>query len=94
MLGKATGSLQNIQRSQDMLRNLQRIGFYDDSDTRALLEDHFTQTLNNSTNILKIQDDGRIVREALLMGPLGGVKIETIWDGDRLITMKLFGGGR
>lgn len=31
-------------------------------------------------------------RESLLMGPYGGVKLKTIWDGYRLLTIIVEGG--
>ncbi len=33
-------------------------------------------------------------REALLMGPGGAVKLETVWQGDKLITAVLKEGAR
>jgi len=42
--------------------------------------------INDDSNIAIIQENGRFLRESLLMGPLGGVKWETIWDGAKLIT--------
>ena len=43
------------------------------------------------TNIILIQENGRIIRETLLTGPQGVVKLETIWDGNRLITGEIYG---
>ncbi len=34
----------------------------------------------------------RFLRESLLMGPRGGVMVESIWEESRLITIKLIGG--
>lgn len=48
--------------------------------------------MNNPTSILKVQDNDRIVRESLLSGPNGAVKIESIWEGAKLITIQIFGG--
>lgn len=53
MLGKATGSIHNIQRSQDMLKSLQRIGLNDTPATRAYLTEHFIKVLNTADNIVK-----------------------------------------
>ena len=39
-----------------------------------------------------IQEGGRCVREILIMGPNGGAKLETIWEGVKLITVKIIGG--
>ena len=38
-----------------------------------------------------IQSNGRIVKEAMLYGPGGSLKIRTIWEGLKLITIELFG---
>jgi len=76
-----------------MLRQMERIGLPDNPSTRKILEDHFTKVLNDPNNISWIQAPGRIVKESLLMGPRGGVKAESIWDGTRLITVKLLGAG-
>lgn len=47
-------------------------------------------------NVYKIpgilQDNGRFMRESLLMGPNGGLNVQSIWENNRLITVELFGG--
>lgn len=91
-LGKATGSIHGIERSTGMLTQLERIGLPDNPATRKYLTEHLTDVINNSSNIVRIQETGRVVRESLLMGPNGGVKFETIWDGTKLITGKILGG--
>jgi hypothetical protein len=91
-LGKATGSAHNIQRSTDMLRQLERIGLPDSPATRQLLNDHLTDVLNDPSNISRVQQNGRVVRESLLTGPRGSVKLETIWEGNKLITTQIYGG--
>ena len=93
ILGKATGNIHNTQRSLAMLRQMERIGLPDNSLTRKILKDHFTKVLNDPNNILRIQPNGRTVRESLLMGPRGGVKVESIWERTKLITVKLLGAG-
>jgi hypothetical protein len=94
VFGKATGSTHNIQRSLGMAQQMERIGLADTSASRALLVNHLTKVLNDPTSIAKVQENGRVVRESFLMGPYGGVKFETVWDGAQLITVKVFGGGR
>ena len=91
-LGKAAGSAHNLQRSADMLRQLESIGLPDSAATRRLLSDHLTEVLNNPSNIVRIQENRRIVRESLLMGPKGGVKLETVWERNKLITVHIYGG--
>jgi RHS repeat-associated protein len=92
MFGQATGSLHNIQRSQDMLRQIQRIGLSDNAVTRQYLTDHFAEVVNSTSNVVKTRENGRVLRESLLMGPNGALKVESIWEGTKLITMKLLGG--
>ena len=61
-------------------------------ETRAYLEQHLAEALNIADNVLKIQDNGRVVKESLLMAPGGALKMQSIWEGVKLITVKLFGG--
>ncbi|MEL6867068.1 MAG: RHS repeat-associated core domain-containing protein, partial [Bacteroidota bacterium] len=90
VFGKATGNLHNIQRSTDMLRNLNRIGIYDNMAGRAYVRSHINQTFNTTAGV--VQANGRILRESLLMGPNGALKMQTVWTGDRLTTVFLIGG--
>jgi RHS repeat-associated protein len=92
MFGKATGSIHNIQRSVDMLRQLNRIGIFDNNSGRNYVMNAFIQAFKDPNTIAKIQENGRTVREFLLMGPNGGVKVQSIWEGAKLITFELFGG--
>ena len=94
VFGKATGSAHNIQRSLGMAQQMERIGLADTPASRALLVDHFAKVLNDPATIARVQENGRVVRESFLMGPYGGVKFETVWDGAYLITVKIYGGGR
>ncbi len=91
-LGRATGNAHNIERSTQMLRQLERVGLPDTPATRQYLTEHLAGVLRDPSNIVRVQENGRIVRESLLMGPRGGLKFETVWDGARLITGNLFGG--
>ena len=87
ILGKATGSVKNVQRSQSMLREMERAGLPDSPATRQYLTEHLTQVARQSGGIT--QANGRVVKESLLMGPGGkAVKLETIWEGTKLITIK------
>ena len=92
VLGRATGSAHNVERSTQMLKQLESVGLHDTAATRQLLGSHLDDVLNNSSNILRTQANGRVVRESLLMGPNGGVKLESVWDGTKLITVNVFGG--
>jgi hypothetical protein len=71
---------------------MERIGLPDNQGIRTFLADHLKQTLENPSSILKIQENGRVVRESLLTGPRGVVKVESIWENAKLITVKIFGG--
>ena len=90
IFGRATGSLHNIQRSTDMLRQLNRIGIFDNDAGRNYVSSKITEAYYNAEPIL--QNNGRVLREILVMGPQGGVKLETIWEGTKLITAKIIGG--
>jgi len=81
-----------IQRSIDMLRQLNRIGIFDNSNGRNYIMQAFINAFKDTSTIRQIQDNGRVVREFFLMGPYGGVKIQSIWEGAKLITFEIFGG--
>ena len=91
-LGNAGGNAHNIERSRGMLRQLQSIGLHDTPAVRRSLTEHLSKVLNDPSNIVRVEASGRTVRESLLMGPNGGLKFETIWDGTKLITGKFLGG--
>ena len=44
------------------------------------------------SNIAKLQENGRVIKESLLMDPKGALKMESIWQNDKLITIILKGG--
>jgi RHS repeat-associated protein len=90
VFGKATGSSHNIERSTEMLRQLQSVGIFDNAAGRSLLKSHLKSAYSGAKAVL--QPNGRYLRESLLMGPNGGLKVESIWEGSQLITVKLFGG--
>nr|WP_270998166.1 T7SS effector LXG polymorphic toxin [Listeria seeligeri] len=107
LFGKAEGNKHNIQRSQTMQSELSKIGIYDTPSSRELLNNHLKNVVNDSSNILKTESRSYIakelpgtptvnytatVRESFLKGPNGGVKIESVWDGDRLLTIIVKGG--
>jgi RHS repeat-associated protein len=90
IFGKATGSAHNIERSTGMLRQLESVGIFDNAAGRALLKNHLEAAYSSAKAVL--QSNGRYLRESLLMGPNGGLKVESIWEGTKLITVKLIGG--
>lgn len=76
-----------------MLRQLERIGLGDSQAARKYLAEHLSKVAGDATNVVARQANGRVVRESLLMGPRGALKVESIWEGGKLITVKLIGGG-
>ena len=94
VFGKATGSTHNIERSLDMERQLNRIGIQDNAKGRAYVQESLTNAFNDTSNVLKVQDNGRIVKESLLTGPNGVVKVQSVWQDNKLITVEIFGGGK
>ncbi|MFA9560387.1 pre-toxin TG domain-containing protein [Evansella sp. AB-rgal1] len=92
VFGKATGTKHNIDCSIAMERQLNSIGIFNNDKGRKLVLGNLTDSFNDASSILKTQDNGRIVRESLLSGPNGLLKVESVWDKEKLITVKLFGG--
>ena len=90
--GKATGNQRNISRSVDMERQLNRIGIFDNADGRSYLTQQLQNAFTDPSNVI-MQENGRILKESLLSGPNGVVKMNSIWEGNRLITIEIFGGG-
>ena len=73
-----------------MLRQMERIGLRDNPQSRQYLAEHLNGVLNDTTNVVA-RDGGRVVRESLLMGPNGTVKLRTVWEGNNLLTIMIFG---
>ena len=107
LFGKATGSKHNIERSKAMQAELARIGIYDTPSGREYLSKHLNDVLKDPTNISKTETRSYVAkempgkpvveytattRESLLMGPGGAVLVESVWDGDRLLTIIIKGG--
>ena len=90
VFGRSGG--RNAARSQAVQRQLASIGIYENKAGRRILKDHLRDVQRSQRNIKEIQDDGRIVRESLLSGSGGIVKVESIWEKNKLITVKIFGG--
>jgi RHS repeat-associated protein len=87
VLGKATGAAHNVERSTGMLRELEKIGLPDSPATRAILRDNLEKAASQQGIA---QANGRILRESLLMGPGGkAVNVQSIWEGSKLITVKI-----
>jgi RHS repeat-associated protein len=88
IFGKATGDPHNVQRSTDMLRSLEKIGLPDTPANRQYIAEHLADVASKpGIN----QGNGRVLRESLLMGPQGAVKVQSIWEDTKLITVMIFG---
>lgn len=94
VFGKATGNAHNVERSQAMAAELARIGIYDSPEGRRLVQSHLSGVLADSTSIASRDAAGRDVRESLLAGPGGFLKVESVWEGQQLVTVYLKGGKR
>ena len=91
LFGLATGLKHNRQRSVDMLLQLESIGLSDNPAARTFIADHLAEVLSNPSTVARVQENGRVVRDSLLVGPKGSLKLETIWEGAKLITANIFG---
>lgn len=93
LFGQATGSPDNMIRSREMLRLLESIGIYDTIENRHYMVSQIEAAFYDSTNIIRTQLDGRIVKDALLIGKRGALRMETVWQNNKLITIFLKSGG-
>ena len=102
LFGNATGRQHNIARSKGNALDFASIGIDDTLANREYMTWYFQELLNDSSNILDVQyafytmkelPDKPVVgylvtvRESILIGPDGGIKLITYWDGDRLMTV-------
>lgn len=86
---------------------LENIGIYDNTNGRDYLTQHLNNVLNDPSNISGVEERSYVAKElagkpvltytattkeSLLMGPYGGVKLETVWDGNRLLTIVIKAG--
>lgn len=82
VFGNATGDVHNINRSQAMEAELLRIGIQDNAEGRAYMTQKFTDTYYDPNNILRVQENGRVVKDSLIVGPSGALRMETVWEGN------------
>ena len=86
---------------------MRKIGIHDTASGRAYLSEHLNNVLNDNRNISSTEtrsyiakelpgqpqvEYSAVTRESLLMGPGGGIKVESVWNGNRLLTIVLKGG--
>lgn len=70
---------------------LSKIGIHDNAIGRQRLNNHFNNVfLSNQSYILEA--NGRIAINSLLAGPSGFRGVQSIWEGNKLITFMFFGG--
>lgn len=99
IFGRVASNDHNAARSIQILNQLARIGINDTAAGRAILEENFSETVSSSSSIVRTFTNkyGTYqVRESLLAGPHGFLKLETTWEvipnGYRLITVIPSGG--
>jgi len=81
----------NTSRAAENAKQMRRIGLQDTPENRALLRQHFEGVVDDSTDIIRSLG-AKTIRESFFMGEKGGVKFETVWEGERLITIEPHGG--
>lgn len=89
--GNAKGSPHNIQRSKANAIQLRKIGIHDNDIGRKLFYDHFKNTFNINKKLI-MGNSGRTMINSLLVGPGGFIGVQSLWEGNKLITFIFFGG--
>ncbi|WP_156935423.1 hypothetical protein [Pseudonocardia spinosispora] len=99
IFGKVTSGPHNTARSVQMKEQLARIGIFDSPQSRQLLRENLSEASASSSNIQRAFETeyGKFeVRDSLLAGPRGILKIESTWqqtdNGLKLITIIPYGG--
>ncbi len=102
--GKAGGNKHNIDRTNGLKAEMDKLGFADTPENRSYFEQYYNDVLNDSSNIVGVPETASYVengvthyytvttRESLLIGKYGGAKVVTHWDGNRLLTIKIGSG--
>ncbi|WP_460355875.1 WXG100-like domain-containing protein [Actinoallomurus acanthiterrae] len=99
MFGRVVKGSHNAPRSAQNLAQLNRIGIHDTPEGRQVLSDFFNQQVSSDSNIVRSysnQYGDFQIREGVLAGPGGFLKVETAWqiteNGPRLTTIIPRGG--
>ncbi len=99
IFGRVASNEHNAARSIQISNQLARIGIYDTSEGRTILQENFSNTVSSGANIVRTFTNkyGTYqIRESLLAGPRGFLKLETTWEvtgnGYRLTTIIPLGG--
>jgi len=100
IFGRVTSNAHNLERSQQLERSLNKIGVFDTAAGRGLIQEHMDATAASTSNVVEAYTDAwgaHQVRESLLFGPQGAVKLETTFmvteDGLRFETTIPYGAG-
>lgn len=98
VFGRVAGHPHNGPRSQQLARSLDAIGLHDDPVSRAYLRRHLDDVVVDDRSVVsnyQTEHGSFEIRESLLAGPFGLVKIETAWqirgDSRSLVTIIPFG---
>lgn len=83
------GDTHNVDRSIAMYEELKKIGIINNSAGKAFMAAKLAEAFKTEGIV---QSNGRIMRETFIMGPKGGVVLQSVWEGTKLITVKIFGG--
>jgi filamentous hemagglutinin len=95
LFGRASADPHNTPRSAQNQAAFARIGLYDNAAGRAVIEEHLRVAALDSSNILRrfTSEHGEFeVRESLLAGPGGFVKLQTTWriaDGSMILVTSI-----
>jgi len=89
IFGNATGNKNHIERSLAMELQLNSIGIFDDAKGKKLVLDNLSNAFDDSSSIRETKENGRVVRTSVLKGPNGELKVESVWDKEKLISVKL-----
>ncbi|MCV0349032.1 MULTISPECIES: hypothetical protein [Alphaproteobacteria] len=87
LFGRVTSNPHDTARSQQLQSELSHIGIYDTADGRRILTNHFDDVASDSSSIVRTFSETRdgvtqnfTVRESLLPGPGGFVRLETTFE--------------
>ena len=99
LFGRVASNRHNSDRSRQNQRQLASIGIHDGPTGRRTLREHFSAVILDDSNILRTFSNAHgtfEIRESLLAGPGGIIKLETTWHvtdgGYRLTTIFPLGG--
>jgi RHS repeat-associated protein len=80
----------NVQRSVSMLQEMESVGLSDTPQTRVYVSQKIIEAFYNPAATSAIGRGGAVIKDVLIMGPNGGIKLQTIWQGAQLVTIKVF----